>query len=66
MSTCPKCGESFTCDLESGKGHCWCFDLEIVASSDNYNQDRCLCKKCLPSQKNLLLKDLYNKVVKDK
>lgn len=47
---CPLCGADNSCDLEKGRGTCWCFGLEIslrdLEQSPGWTKDACLCMKC--------------------
>ena len=45
-SNCSKCGVGFNCDIEAGKGTCWCMNEKI--GEGIYNPDKkCMCKTCL-------------------
>jgi hypothetical protein len=52
-STCPLCGEANHCALARGDalGECWCvaerFQPELLASVDDADRDRCICRACL-------------------
>lgn len=45
--TCPSCGQNAQCDIQDGKEHCWCFELEKRDTSQLEKSDHCLCRACL-------------------
>ena len=69
MNKCPKCGKTFTCDLESGKSRCWCFDIDIdtesLMSLKDSGLEGCLCRECLLNVKDRSFKSLYKKLSQD-
>lgn len=45
LRTCPRCGASFTCELEAGGDTCWCMALPPIAPVPA--SGGCLCPDCL-------------------
>ncbi|MBP9219116.1 MAG: cysteine-rich CWC family protein [Sterolibacterium sp.] len=53
---CAGCGRRFTCGVEAGQAHCWCFDLPAwpVAGHPEVAEGRdarCYCPECLAARR---------------
>ena len=46
---CPNCNSRTRCEVEAGKGTCWCFfETAAPEANDSYSPgSNCLCKSCL-------------------
>ncbi|MGD8110169.1 cysteine-rich CWC family protein [Vibrio sp. TRT 17S01] len=47
---CPSCNQPATCDIQAGKSHCWCFELEPRDCFKTKQDQHCLCRDCLERQ----------------
>ncbi|RJF97542.1 cysteine-rich CWC family protein [Noviherbaspirillum saxi] len=63
MSTCSKCGISFTCGMVDATPEeaCWCTQLPALSQSaylqDDAKAATCLCRKCLSERIAMQQKD---------
>lgn len=52
---CPEifCGERVRCEVEQGKGTCWCFSVNPTEGNRDIvgSGEACLCKACLTGDK---------------
>jgi hypothetical protein len=48
--TCPRCGQSFSCDLSAHQEKCWCFDFPHLISMKDASREGCVCPTCLGKQ----------------
>lgn len=57
---CPDCGGPVQCAVEAGYSisSCWCMEYPLIdnhqALSETFDDDRCLCKRCLKARSEYL------------